>query len=46
MFIRKIHNKALKGTKPLVALTVLAYNKQIREWQWIEAKILIFKKQL
>lgn len=25
IFIRKIHNKALKGTKLLVALTVLAY---------------------
>lgn len=30
MFIRKIHNKALKGTKLLVALTVLAYNRVSR----------------
>ena len=30
MFIRKIHNKALKGTKLLVALTALAYNRVSR----------------
>lgn len=30
MFIRKIHSKALKGTKLLVALTALAYNRVSR----------------
>lgn len=30
MFIRKIHNKALKGTKLQVALTLLAYNRVSR----------------
>ena len=30
MFIRKIHNKALKGTKLLVALTILTYNRVSR----------------
>lgn len=30
MFIRKIHNKALKGTRLLVALTMLTYNRVSR----------------
>lgn len=30
MFTRKIHNKALKSTKPQVALTVLVYNRVSR----------------